>query len=342
MGSFHTTCNISQLPITPGTPVRVLFLQRNQWSMDPTNPAALGGGNNSREGCYSTDWWRPWNAPLKAVYDDYGRVDQVEQGVGLEMFWGFLRANLYEVEAGSNQYHEPSSSKEMDWDHMWWVAAEGRLRLKRSSYDHKAVPLCAVMIREDVWKAMLALSSGTQIYLEENENCVNTSIAFYVEQLNSYLKNMVESDKDDFFRTYESREKLRNVFGCRDLLGDGWHPRLEFIVNLIKSGNITFEDPSLLSLLQSIAELQHIKDLYGTLRRTWHPGSGMGSQSTEYLASAHFHHAMAMVGYRLADHELACCLADEDDDKADPTQPRTEPRLNEDFIKSLHLPKLEY
>ncbi len=339
MGSFHTTCNISQLPITPGTPVRVLFLQRNQWSMDPVRQDALGEGNNSREGCYSTDWWRPWNAPLRAVYDDYGRVAQVEQGLGLEMFWAFLRANLYEVQAGSNEYHQPASYKEMDWDHMWWVAAEGRLRLKRSSNNHKAVPLCAVMIREDVWKAMLALSSGTQIYLEENNNLVHTSIAFYMKQLKEYLKNMIESNSDDFFRTYAAREKLRDIFGCRDMLGDSWAARLEFIVNQMKLGNIAFEDPDLVSLLQAIAELQHVKDLYETLRRTWHPGSGMGSQSTNYIESAHFHHAMAMVGYRMADHELSCCLADEG---ADPSQSRTEPRLDDNFIKLLQLPKLEY
>lgn len=339
MGSFHTTCNISQLPITPGTPVRVLFLQRNQWSMDPTTEDALGQGNNSREGCYSTDWWRPWNAPLRAVYDDYGRVAQVEQGLGLEMFWAFLRANLYEVQAGSNEYHQPASYKEMDWDHMWWVAAEGRLRLKRSSNNHKAVPVCAVMIREDVWKAMLALSSGTQIYLEENNNLVHTSIAFYMEQLKNYLKTMIESNSDDFFRTYAARENIRDIFGCRDRLGDSWSARLEFIVNQMKPGNITLEDPDLVSLLQAIAELQHVKDLYETLRRTWHPGSGMGSQSTNYIQSAHFHHAMAMVGYRMADHELSCCLADEG---GDPSQSRTEPRLDDNFINSLQLPKLEY
>ena len=88
MGSWHATCNLSQLPITPGTKVRVLFLGRCPYSMDPGNEMQLSSGDNSKERCYSTDFWYPRTIPIKAVYDDYGRVTGIDETSLSYQFFG--------------------------------------------------------------------------------------------------------------------------------------------------------------------------------------------------------------------------------------------------------------
>ena len=86
MGSWDNSCNISNLPITSGTPVRVLFLGKKIGAMDPLTPNALGASYNACEGCDSTDFWYPRTVPLQAVYYDYGQVDKIEEGLSLKMF----------------------------------------------------------------------------------------------------------------------------------------------------------------------------------------------------------------------------------------------------------------
>lgn len=315
MGSWHATCNISQLPITPGTPVRVLFLGRCPYSMDPENEMKLGEGNNSREGCYSTDFWYPRTVPLKAVYDDYGCVRDVETGLALDILWKQLAEDLLEVPQGKNPYHDPPTAKGMNWDQMWDAATEGRLRVNGNygSVDYgrtpdgepdfrnttpskpRALPVCAVMIREDVFQAMLKLESPVHFFNRRKEDYERSEVENYVEMFTKTVNHksvfhdpaLARSEVGGFFRN------MNPPFS----LGLGFY--MEELWLMVQSKTTTATAPEAQKLIRQLAEFAHIHFLFSALRKTWHPGTGCGSQSEEYEVCAQFHESVANIGYNL-------------------------------------------
>ncbi|TXH08148.1 MAG: hypothetical protein E6R04_11300 [Spirochaetes bacterium] len=315
MGSWQATCNISQLPITPGTPVRVLFLARCPYSMDPSNELRIGEGNNSREGCYSTDFWYPRTAPLKAIYADYGQVEKVETGLALDMFWEQLSKDMLEVPRGENPYHDPAATKDMTWDEMWDVTTKGRLRVNgsygefeypsegtdqekwrnRKPAKPRALPVCAVMVREDVWQAMLNLRNPWELFVL-GEGFKKGNVQEFANQI---MKAFGPSE-------FHDKELARNM-ALRECGVDRIAPPFtlgpEFYVgqamDRVSEGKLKLDSPELTELVTKLAELAHVCLLYSVLRKTWHPGTGCGSQSTEYETTAQFHEAMANIGYDL-------------------------------------------
>ena len=258
--------------------------------------------------------------PLKAEYYDYGQVQKVEDGLNQLLFWEQLRQDLWKVEQGPNPYHDPASSHNMDWDKMWDVVTEGRLRIKQKYVSreerHKAAPVCAVMIREDVWQAMLALENPWEGYdRQDSYKRVALTLDFYKTRITEAVKKILATPVSDWEREYAETHPdfspFRYYEALRDLFLDNNKPAgalgLEFylksLVEAIEAGEYTLESPEIQDMIQRIAEVQHVKSLYSALRRTWHPGTGQGSQSVEFLAEAKFHHAMAMIGYRAADQE---------------------------------------
>lgn len=292
MGSFHTTCNISQLPILPGDKVRVLFLLKSIYAVDPPNKMLLGGWKNGREGTYSTDFWTPWNIPLKAVYDDYGRVRDVEKGPNLQLFHACLREMLAEVPEGKNPYHDPATSVDMDWEQMWWAAIEGRLRLKLSAPQPDypdGVPLCAVMIREDIWQAMFKVRLSPD-WLQKCSPTV-TSIS---KELLELVAAKEELDKFPFITNEYGFGQAMRRFSLEP-------PPLQrglgtFLFKAKESFPI--DSSEMKAVIRSTAELCYVGMLYNEIRRTWHPGTGLGSQGVQFETTAHFHHLVAEVAYR--------------------------------------------
>jgi hypothetical protein len=324
MGSWHATCNISQLPITPGTPVRVLFLAKCPYAIDPPNPLVLGAEYNSREGCYSTDFWYPRTVPLKGEYGDYGEADKLEEKLNLELFWAQLKADILEVPQGENEYHEPGTKPDMDWEHMWWMAYEGRLRVNGNHgmidypadmpfvearkhgkpAEPRALPVTGVFIREDVWQALLKLQHPREDY-ERGEDGKYHHVAITVENYRLRMRKCLDgmTNKDDAEMRKKYGVSLHRVHD--HLLMDRLSPPfclgisfyLEALADRILEGKVASDSPEVEALLTSMAELVYVMTLYSCLRRSWHPGTGCGSQSTEYEFTAQFHEALAEVGY---------------------------------------------
>jgi hypothetical protein len=291
------------MAITPGDPVRVLFLSKSPWALDPPEPLVLGY-RNGKEGCYSTDFWAPHTVPLKAVYYDYGEVADVEPGLALDSFWAQFKSQLVEIPWGENSVHDVSTSKDMNWEQMWTASgAEGRMRYRVSD---KIVPVCPVMIREDVWQAMLALPIPYKDheYLEDGSYRTHPITLDYFT--NKYLK-IFESHLDSIknsesfaihnfrFRTLESLRLDNETYGTEKL---AFH--FDYVCN--NSSELTDE---VKKFCRSLAEIKYISILYSALRRTWNLGTGMGSQGTEFALIGQFHEAMACLSYRVAKHEVS-------------------------------------
>lgn len=342
MGSWNATCNISQLPIMPGDKVRVLFLARCPYSMDAPNELALGReGKNSCEGVESTSFWHPRTVPLKATYDDSGDVTNVDgTSLSYSLFEKQLREDLIDTPEGENQYHDPAMSKSpehMAWGHMWWVATEGRLRIN-GMYGHftypdgyvgpdgkmregvpskaRALPVCPVLIREDVYQAMIQGPMLEKTYEPESgvwdsnaKHVYKTvDVPYFKEKLEASFERLMELqsklDQEHLTPSQKIRESLLSMRMEREnctlqrmsppfSLGITFY--FEELVRDIQAGKISKDDPRVDTLFTQIAEIELVMQLMSALRKTWHPGTGCGSQGSEWGQSYVFYAKMAKI-----------------------------------------------
>lgn len=117
MGSFSFTCCISDLPIECGDKVRYLLLTENPY--------------NESTKCYIYDLWFPRTYPIRAEYNDYGSVENVQSGPSKKIWLDGLKYDLVERAWGDNSCHDASTSKDMSFDHLRMALWEGRVQVKR-------------------------------------------------------------------------------------------------------------------------------------------------------------------------------------------------------------------
>jgi hypothetical protein len=116
MGCFNGTCCVSNLPIGAGTPVRYLLLTQNPFN---TNPAAYA--------CYIHGRWIPRTFPLKAKYNDYGGVEDVEEGPARDVWMEGFKEDLVERGVGDNSCHDSPVRKDMSLEQILEALWEGRV-----------------------------------------------------------------------------------------------------------------------------------------------------------------------------------------------------------------------
>lgn len=122
MGSFAFTCAVSGLPIHPSEPVRFFMLTQNPYD------------ENLR--CYAHSFWFPRCFPLRAKYNDYGSVEECEDGPLRQAWMDGLRLDLIERGWGANSCHDVSTSKDMSFDDLLVALWEGRVQVNREvSFD---------------------------------------------------------------------------------------------------------------------------------------------------------------------------------------------------------------
>lgn len=128
MGHFSQTCAISHLPIVGGDPISVVFLVKGS-----------PHGNDTRFG-------GPWGVigvPFRGVYNDYGKVEQVDprDSVCVDLNVDLLNAHLVERPWGENLCHDVPVRHGMDFDALTEALWEGRLALRDTYYNnHKPGP----------------------------------------------------------------------------------------------------------------------------------------------------------------------------------------------------------
>lgn len=116
MGSFSYKCSLSGLPIEGGDPVRFLMVTQNPF--------------NDRCRCYHTDLWFPRTYPLKGKYDDYGSVEDIEDGPAKDLWLETLKFDLIELGVGDNSIHDVATSCDMTFDQLLNALWEARVLVK--------------------------------------------------------------------------------------------------------------------------------------------------------------------------------------------------------------------
>jgi hypothetical protein len=122
MGSFSSTCAISGLGIDAGDPVRYMLLTETPYGDDNL----------------STPWF-PRTFPLKGKYDDYGGVEDVEEGPQRDVWMAALQLDIIEREVGDNYIHDVAVTKDMTFEDIQNALWEGRVQvvsdMNRTDFD---------------------------------------------------------------------------------------------------------------------------------------------------------------------------------------------------------------
>jgi hypothetical protein len=102
MGCWNETCGLTQMPICGGDPVRMFLIVENAYP------------RGSRDVCisYGSELWRPFGLPLKGTYDEYGRLENIEEDCMSDFLLESLREMVVEV---PNRMGEVFKREELDW-----------------------------------------------------------------------------------------------------------------------------------------------------------------------------------------------------------------------------------
>lgn len=118
MGCFDMICAVSGLPITGGEKVLYYLLTENPYEQKAS-------------ACYVWDRWFPRTFPLKATYNSYGSVENVEEGPMREVWLRALEHDLYEVGLGDNTVHDVPVRRGIGFEDLLEAVWEGRLQVQR-------------------------------------------------------------------------------------------------------------------------------------------------------------------------------------------------------------------
>jgi len=119
MGDFDYTCAISGLPIGAGDKVRYLLISSSPYTS---------------ESCLMSSSWFPRTFPIKAEYNDYGSVENVEEGIGRDLWMEGLKLDMASCGIGDNTCHDVPTSKYMSFNDLLSAIIEGRVLVSRN-YD---------------------------------------------------------------------------------------------------------------------------------------------------------------------------------------------------------------
>jgi hypothetical protein len=139
MGSFSYGCAVSGLPIHAGDPVRFFLLTENPY--------------DGEESCYMHGHWFPRTFPIKARYNDYGSVEDYEEGPETRAWLDGLKLDLIERGWGDNSVHDVAVRKEMKFEELLEALWERRILVKPSSnhiFNHSLDLLLGRMTPEEV------------------------------------------------------------------------------------------------------------------------------------------------------------------------------------------------
>jgi hypothetical protein len=287
MGCWNQTCAVSQIAITNGDPVVCLFVTEND-RMDAF-------------GChYTTCAWNITFLPFRASYNDYGGVEDIVEDWNTDYILNYLRNHAVEKPAGENPYHEHVVVKDnLNWELIQQAVREDRLelitqRMVMETLDngeiatrYKNVPTktTMLMIHADVWNALVYRKIDTYrgaVTLNSIVEKRQKKVA-EVEKKIADMKASINIDSTDHDATKPLNAFIwmaRSSLTSHDsdiLRGISENPMPSIKGYLVDHNDDDFvEHPE---TVHRMAEIAMVNSGMSSLRRYWHPQTGLGSQS---------------------------------------------------------------
>ena len=158
MGSFNTTCFVSQQTIVPGAKCIILpIIQQSTYDeiqlISPDKSFETSVLGHAHTTCYPTCFWGYYAPLITGTYYDYGKFEIDNSGENiqsLKFLFNKLLKDSFKTKQGENEYHDHafdmsslySSDTEYSfeqligiWDEIWMVTSEHRLFVR--NYKHQ-------------------------------------------------------------------------------------------------------------------------------------------------------------------------------------------------------------
>lgn len=219
MGSFNTSCMVTQQTIVPSAEAVILPISK-QATYSPVE-MTKNGQEFSQFGfahttCYPTAFWGYGGPMLRGTYDDYGRFDldnTEENRLNLLSFFNHLLDNAFTTKQGENQYHDHGFymeklyqrqkqytfvELESIWETVWEVASQNRLFVSNYQGEPRNLQF-AVMHR------------AAADYLIETVNKFKSYDGTSYEQ-KAYFTNYVQSQLSRMISLFKHKKELGDTF----------------------------------------------------------------------------------------------------------------------------------
>lgn len=158
MGSFNTTCFVSQQTIVPGAKCIILpIIQQSTYDeielISPDNSFETSVLGHAHTTCYPTCYWGYYGPLITGTYYDYGKFEIDNSGENiksLKFLFNKLLSDSFKTKQGENEYHDvafdmsslysPETEYSFEqligiWDEIWMVTCEHRLFVR--NYKHQ-------------------------------------------------------------------------------------------------------------------------------------------------------------------------------------------------------------
>jgi hypothetical protein len=297
MGSWNSTCAVSNLHIQSGQEVAVFMLLQT-----PGTPSDM---------CYNDSLYSFCPVPFYGVNDSYGGVEDCS-GMGLDVVINAIKENLYEMEVGENKYHDIAVKKEgFNAEKLFEADHEGRLGLKRSEadfdYELRVIPhyksqkklsksdaLNLAKLEDNLAKGLNSFQRLTHVQIHMdiyNDILANFAISIdwkksvkfadVAKTIPKLVNELQESAKSNTF--YIVDVLFSDTLAGKFLAGDphGKKSLLKSVAAIkqaVKAGKST-ED--LCQFLEEILKGQWINYFMSNTRKIWVPQCGAGSQADD-------------------------------------------------------------
>lgn len=281
MGCWNATCGVTHAPIHAGDAVVQFYLTHVADSAD-----------HASGHCYSNALWSPRTIQFYGRYNDYGAVEDIPENWHTAYFLKSLETDLVDRPQGENQYHEQAVSKAdlTDLDHLQELIHDSRIILKSISMARIDGPttrlLGHMMVLRPVFDVMVEKIHG---WREKSfAEVLADGVAFYQKMLD----DIASIDPNDPARRWAVRRiDHKNAFSALSNEGervDAYTIRVgirdykdELLEKLAEAGR-PVDDPLVVDILTELAKFIVFNRNFQTLRRSWMPQAGAGSQADEH------------------------------------------------------------
>lgn len=278
MGSFNETCGVSGLPIAWRTPCR-LFVLRPHWYL-PLH--------------YQSEWEPLAIVPLKGVYDDYGKLKDIEATPAFMLQHRILLGAAQEFsDETRKRHHEIFKRYPDDPSALYELCERGVLDVRTPHGVRTTAPF---YVREDVYQHVVEITSKAENwhgpFLEHAEEVVDSRFkcrALDEETFGLYREDATEKDKARRGELISQKVELEDL--------DNGHGRHLGRMMLIEPWARIQDDPELRrELRQAMIDFELFAAGIESVHASWRPTLVRGQES-DYDFHAEWHRTLA----RLAD-----------------------------------------
>jgi hypothetical protein len=261
-----------------------------------------------------TALYQPLLWPIYGEHNDYGNIwtDEYihvkEPGPKCERYFKLLMTSLLKVSKAPDVYNDKSQRQEAAYTP--FDIENFSTFLRERDYQHNPIqitrafrpePLCSVIIRRDVWNALLDKPFKPSPWRQEQYLTFKEGADKYVDDLVKSCEEALGDKKNLLHMVLGRDRRLRDNPNNSFAHAVSWDDHLGMVDQQMSfdlvDGKVTADE--IREAAHEIADLQHVQTHMDCLRRHWQPMIGAGSQDQNWERHIEFNELVAKIGTKV-------------------------------------------